>query len=83
MEDLEAKEITYHTLENDLRFGVSLRVDDSGTVDEVNASHERHVLPDFGLAGNGRRLAHLLLPQRVHHRGLADVRVADEANADL
>ena len=37
----------------------------------------------LGLAGNGCRLADFLPPQSVDDGALADVRVADEADADL
>ena len=53
------------------------------TINQVDSLHERNVLPDLGLAGYGRHIAHLLLAQRVYHRALACVRVSDEAYTNL
>ncbi len=74
---------TDNTLENDVGLAVAVREHHTGTVDQVDALHERNVLPDLGLAGDRGHFAHLLLAKGVDHRALARVRVADEAHADL
>lgn len=72
------------SLEDLLRLRVARRRrDDSGAVDEVDSAHEGDVLPNFGLSGDGSRLADGLLLERVDDGRLADVGVADEADRDL
>ena len=75
---------THHALQHRARVRVPCRRGhDARAVDEVDAARERDVLPHLRLAGDGRDRAHLARLERVDHRALADVRVADEADGDL
>ena len=58
---------SHDTLEHNVDLRVTMRIDDARTVDQIDALHERDVLPDFGLAGDRRHVAHLLLLERVDH----------------
>lgn len=53
---------------------------DSGAVNEVDPASKRDVLPDFGLAWNGRDSADFAAFQSIYHAALANVWVANEAN---
>ena len=71
-----------------LKNGCGLRVTggrghDAGAVDEVYALGERDVLPDLGLAGDGRDVADLARLEGVDDARLANVRVPDEADGNL
>lgn len=55
-------------------------VDDPGTIDEVDAFGECHILPDSGFAGYRCCLAHLPLLEGVDDGTLADIGVADKAD---
>jgi hypothetical protein len=52
-------------------------------INHVYPLHESNVLPYFCLTRDRRYYAHLLLPQSVDDRRLADVRVANHADRDL
>lgn len=70
--------------EEDIFFAVALAWrDDAGAVDEVDAFHERDVLPHLGLPGDGRHGADALFAERVDDGGFAGVRVSDEPDGDL
>ena len=57
---------SYDSLEDLLRLGLSSgRRNDSGTVDEVDSTHERDVLPHLRLSRDRRSLADGLLLERV------------------
>jgi hypothetical protein len=49
-------------------------------VDHENASHQRDVLPDFGLPRNRRDFAHTLGPQRVDDGAFSDVRISHKTH---
>lgn len=55
----------------------------SRAVDEEDSTHQRDVLPDFGLTGDGRHLADFLAAQGVDDGRFSNIRVADETHADL
>ena len=72
------------SLKDLLRLGLSSRRrDDSRTIDEINSTHQRDVLPDLRLSWNRRSLAHRLLLERVDDGGFADVGVSDESDRNL
>ena len=56
---------------------------DAGTINEVDALHERDVLPHFGLAGNRGDFGDFLFAEGIDDGGFAGVWVADEADRDL
>lgn len=57
--------------------------DDTGAIDEVDTLHERNVLPDLCLAGDGCDGAHLLGAKGVDDGRLSGVGVPDETNGNL
>ena len=70
--------------EQNVFFAVAMtRWNDSGAVNQVDPLHERDVLPDLGLAGDGCGGADAFLAEGVDDGGFASVGVADEANGDL
>lgn len=60
-----------------------MRVDHTGTVDQIDAPHEGDVLPDFGLPRDRGHFADDFGLQGVNDGGLSGVWIADETNADL
>lgn len=75
---------SYDSLEDLLRLRFSSgRRDDSGTIDEINPTHQRDVLPDLRLSRDGRSLADGLLLERIDDRGFTDVGVSDESDRNL
>lgn len=74
----------HYSFENRGRLTVShSNGNNARAVDEVDASHQRNVLPHFCLAGNGGDCADLLLLECVDDARLARVGVADKADRDL
>ena len=59
------------------------RVHDARTVDEVDALHQRDVLPHLGLARDGGNSAHLFAAQGIDDGTLANIGVADKTNRNL
>jgi len=71
---------TNHSLENFISVSLTLIIDNTWAINEVDALGKGDVLPDLGLTWDWSDLAACLLHQRVDHGRFADVRVADETN---
>ena len=72
------------TLQDDIGFRVmGVGLHDTGAIDEIDASHQRNVLPDFGLARDGCNGADGFGAKRVDDGGFAGVGVANETDRDL
>ena len=65
-----------NTLQHNVRLRVSMGIDHAWTIDEIDALHERDVLPDLGLSRDRRHIAHFLLPQSVDYTALSCVRIS-------
>lgn len=75
---------TNNSLEDLVRFGVfGGRGNNSGTIDEVNPSHEGDVLPTFGLSSDRSSLADGLLLKSVDDTRFTDIGVSDESDGNL
>ncbi len=72
-----------YALQDNVCLCVAVRVHDTRAIDQKNTLHKRDVLPDLGLASNGRHIAHLLLAEGVYDRAFAGVGVADKADTNL
>ena len=73
----------HHTLQNRVRLRVRVVVvNHARAVDQEDPLRQRDVLPHLGLPWDRGHVANLLGPQRVDHRGLANVRVPDKPNRD-
>lgn len=66
-----------------LRSIVMVRWYDTRAIDQVDPLHQRDILPHLGLTGDRRDFGDCLAPEGVDDARLADVGVADQANADL
>lgn len=74
----------YDTTEENIRGSIGeRRRDDTGAIDEVDALHERNVLPHLGLAGDWSHCADLLGTEGVDDGRLSGIRVTDQSNGDL
>ena len=58
---------SHHSLENFIRVALSLVINNTRTVNQVNALSQRDVLPDLSLTWDRRDLAARLFHQRVDH----------------
>ena len=58
-------------------------MDSSRAVNQVDSFGQGHILPHLGLSWNWSCLADPLFEKRVDHTRLADVGIANEANADI
>lgn len=74
---------TDHSLENLIGLRLTQIVDDTWTVDQIDALRERDVLPDFGLTRDWGHLTAGLFHEGVDDGRLAHVRVADHTHADV
>lgn len=75
---------TDDTAKQDVFFGVVLAGrDNTGTVDQVDSSHQGDVLPDLGFSGNRGHGADLLLAQSVDNGRFACVGVSNKPDTDL
>lgn len=74
----------YHASQQNILFRIiSIGGHHTRAIDQVDAFHERDVLPYFCFARDGGDGADFLLTEGIDDRGLASVGVADEADGDL
>ena len=57
-----------HSFEDLICVGLSLIIDDTWAIDQINSFGERDVLPDFGFTWNRCNFAAILFHERVDHR---------------
>ena len=69
-----------HSLEHLISVGLTLVIDNTWAIDQINALRKRNILPHFGLTRNGCHFATRLFHECIDHGRLADVRIANKAH---